>query len=177
MKTNRNNNAYQVEVVKKLLNLSDTLIEEVNGISGKNYGFRIAEDLFEIGKKIKKNYHAAKKENNIRLLKKENNGPSFLLDQYFLADEIRSDPFIPKNIRIEVAKFYVDRCCTILDIYKIHIGKFCDEYFKLGDKYCEKKGLDYSLQTAFYLFVASEIGKSNFSDEKSKERIEKIRGM
>lgn len=177
MKTTGNNNAYQTEVVKKLFHLSETLIEEVNIIKGENYHSRIYDSIYTIAKKIQSNYSLAKKTNDIYHIKKENNAPTFLLDQYILADEIKGDPFIPKNIRTEVANFYQERYEVITDIYDSEIGKFCDEYFKLGNKYFEEKGVEENISIVLCHIVMPAIDKSNYGEIKNTKRIEKIRGM
>jgi hypothetical protein len=163
------NQEYLRRTVKKLLWLSDYLASEFD-VTSDNYSeihIRFQErkirDIYDLADK-------AKSQKDIGMLMSEAYVDPWLYRQLNMADLIKTDPFLPKEIRKKVAETYSDRAEKMGTAYCKVIEKYCKDLYdgRLKDGYEE---IDRKVRGK----IGQEYRKVKWGWEDAQKKINKLR--
>jgi adenylate cyclase len=122
------NAEYLGQVVKRLFWLSEYLISERDPTSS-NYYENHMKFIFERVQKIIELTEEARNLDRTAILTSELYMDPWLMSHYDLANRIETDPFLPRQIRKNVAQFYSDRTNEMGTIYGDVMSEFCIDLF------------------------------------------------
>jgi len=164
------NQEYIQQTVKKLVWLSDSLISEMDSTSDNYFGNHM-KFIFARVKKIISRLDSAKGLKTPVYLTSELWIDPWLYRQLKLSDMILTDPFLPKQIREKVSKFYSKKVNDMTDVYGKVMGKFCSDLFK-----GKIKDLDFEIQIQTWAKLGEGYRQKGWDWEKTQIKIEELRG-
>ncbi|HLG33701.1 MAG TPA: hypothetical protein VI757_02390 [Bacteroidia bacterium] len=170
------NEAYQMEVARKLHWLSDYMMSEFDDDSD-NSRFKNHVQLFIL--KVSRNIES-------RLEESKDAGTfvdPWLWKQKTFAQNLQSDPFVPEMIRTAISKFYLERFDALTNICCEVFEDACDEYYNNLESYKTVNLVQNevtnpeALGEVIYNRVIEKQSETQYSWEKSLERITEFRAM
>jgi len=163
------NQEYTRQTVKKLLWLSDWIVSEIDSKSD-NYWDNHLKFIDGRVEKILTELEVAQNAKSLSLLTTELWIDPWLYRQHNTARLIRTDPFLPKQLRVKVADYYDKRVSAMADIYNKVMTRFCNDLYKgkLKDRNSELKIIAWTRLGDVYF-------KKGWGWEKAEKRIEELR--
>lgn len=164
------NQEYQRQTVKKLVWLSDWMISEMDSTSD-NYWDKHSKFIHEKIGKILTLLEAAKNSKDLSLLTSELWVDPWLYRQHNISNLMFTDPFLPKQLREKVSKFYGERVAVMSTIYTTIMTKFCSDLLK-----GKIKDMDSEVKLMAWMKLNDGYQKKNWGWERTHKKIESFRG-
>jgi hypothetical protein len=163
------NQEYSRQIVKKLLWLSDLLISELD--SRSKYSWH--NHFMFIDKRIDKYLKKLEKSKTIKSLDWLTNEvwpDQWLLQQHITAELIRTDPFLPKELRVKISNYYEKRASSMADIFTKVMTKFCTDLYN-----GKITGLDQKLKNVAWERISGAYFKKGWDSQRAAKKIEEFR--
>ncbi|HAY35231.1 MAG TPA: hypothetical protein DCY06_13965 [Bacteroidetes bacterium] len=164
------NQEYTRQTVKKLVWLSDWMISEIDSTSD-NYWDKHSKFVHEKIGKILSLLEVAKNSKDLDLLTSELWIDPWLYRQHNISNLIFTDPFLPKQLREKVSKFYGERVIAMSTIYTTVMTKLCSDLLK-----GKLKDTDSEIKSTAWIRLNDSYHKKNWGWEKTHKKIESFRG-
>ncbi|WKZ59212.1 MAG: hypothetical protein QY309_15260 [Cyclobacteriaceae bacterium] len=164
------NQEYARQTVKKLVWLSDWMISEIDSNS-ENYWNKHSKFIYERIGKILSLLGEAKLNKDLSLLTAELWVDPWLYRQHNLSNLIITDPFLPKQLREKISKFYGERVVVMSTIYTSVMIKLCSDLLK-----GKLKDVDSEIKSVAWIRLNESYQKKNWGWEKTHKKIESLRG-
>lgn len=163
------NQEYQRQTIKKLVWLSDWMISEIDSTSD-NYWDKHSKFIYEKTGKILSLLESAKLSKDLGLLTSELWIDPWLYRQHNVSNLIFTDPFLPKQLREKVSKFYGERVIVMSTIYETVMTKLCSDLLK-----GKIKDTDSEIKSTAWIRLNEAYHKKNWGWEKTHKKIESFR--
>lgn len=164
------NQEYQRQIIKKLVWLSDWMISETDSTSD-NYWEKHTKFIYKKAGKILSLLETAKLSRDLGLLTNELWIDPWLYRQHNYSNLIFTDPFLPKELREKVSKFYGERVVTMSIVYTKVMTKICSDLLK-GKLNCT----DSEVKSTAWIRLNEAYHKKNWGWENTHRKIESLRG-
>jgi hypothetical protein len=159
------NQEYQRQTIKKLFWLSDWMISEIDSTSD-NYWDKHSKFVHEKTGKILSLLEEAKNSKDLDLLTSELWIDPWLYRQHNISNLIFTDPFLPKQFREKVSKFYGERVIAMSTIYTTVMTKLCSDLLK-----GKLKDTDTEIKKTAWIRLNDTYHKKNWGWEKTHKKI------
>lgn len=163
------NQEYSGQIVKKLRWLSDLLISEVD--SRSKYSWH--NHFVFIDKRIDKYLNKLEKARITKSLDRLTNEvwvDRWLLHQHINAKLIKTDPFLPKELRVKISNYYEKRASSMADIFTKVMTKFCTDLYN-----GKITGLDQKLKNVAWERISGAYFKKGWDSERAEKKAEEFR--
>jgi hypothetical protein len=163
------NQEYTRQIVKRLRWLSDLLASEVDSrskYSWHNHFVFIDKRIDKFLKKLDK----SKSIKSVDWLTNEVWVDRWLFHQHLNAKLIKTDPFLPKALRVKIADYYEKRTSKMADIYCKVMIKFCEDLYN-----GKLTGSSSKLKDVAWKRISGAYFKGGWNSEKAENKVNEFR--